>query len=60
VLSRGYAIATRSDARAVRDAADVSVGDPIRLRVRSARIDARVTEVVPDGEPEDRDGGGRS
>jgi len=46
VLARGYAIATRSDGRAVRDASDVATGDPISLRVRSARIDARVTGVA--------------
>jgi exodeoxyribonuclease VII large subunit len=45
VLARGYAIATRRDGRAVRDAADVSVGDPLSLRVRCATIDARVIGV---------------
>jgi exodeoxyribonuclease VII large subunit len=46
VLARGYAIATRSDGRAVRDASDVSPGDPIGLRVRSARIEAHVIRVL--------------
>jgi exodeoxyribonuclease VII large subunit len=50
VLARGYAIATRSDGRAVRDASDVAADDTIRLRVRSARIDARVTAVQGDDE----------
>jgi exodeoxyribonuclease VII large subunit len=45
VLARGYAIATRDDGRAVRDPEDVSPGDPVTLRVRSARIRARVTSV---------------
>ena len=52
VLSRGYAIATRSDGRAVRDASDVSPGEPIRLRVRSARIDAQVTSVTAEKKEE--------
>jgi exodeoxyribonuclease VII large subunit len=52
VLARGYAIATRSDGRAVRDASDVSAGDPIRLRVRSARIDAQVTSVTAEKKEE--------
>ena len=53
VLGRGYAIATRSDGRAVRKADDVRPGDPIQVRVLSARIDASVTVV----EPLDRDRG---
>jgi exodeoxyribonuclease VII large subunit len=60
VLARGYAIATRSDGRAVRDASDVAAGDPILLRVRSARIDARVTAVLPDEESGRRPRGGGS
>jgi exodeoxyribonuclease VII large subunit len=45
VLARGYAIATRDDGQAVRDPGDVSVGDALTLRVRSARIVSRVTSV---------------
>jgi exodeoxyribonuclease VII large subunit len=45
VLARGYAIATREDGRAVRDPGDVRPGEPISLRVRSARIEALVTSV---------------
>jgi exodeoxyribonuclease VII large subunit len=47
VLGRGYAIATRDDARAVRSAADVRPGETLHLRVRDARIDARVVLVEP-------------
>ena len=60
VLARGYAIATRSDGRAVRDATDVAAGNPILLRVRSARIDARVTAVEEDEESRSRRRGGGS
>ncbi len=66
VLARGYAIATRSDGRAVRDVADVVAGDPIVLRVRSAHIGARVTSVEPDDDraamptPRTREKGGAS
>jgi exodeoxyribonuclease VII large subunit len=44
VLSRGYAIATREDGRAVRSAKDVAVGDPIVVRVGKGRLGARVTK----------------
>jgi len=46
------AIATRGDGRAVRSAEDVRPGDAIHVRVRDARIDARVTRVDPLEEPE--------
>jgi exodeoxyribonuclease VII large subunit len=51
VLARGYAIATREDGRAVRDAGDVSPGQSISLRVQRARIGTLVTSVdaSPDG-----------
>ncbi|HVU00735.1 MAG TPA: exodeoxyribonuclease VII large subunit [Polyangiaceae bacterium] len=49
VLSRGYAIATREDGRAVRRAAEVSPGDPIRVRLGSGRLRATVTD-TEDGE----------
>jgi exodeoxyribonuclease VII large subunit len=45
VLARGYAIATRGDGRAVRDARDVTPGDRLALRVRRARIDVEVVAV---------------
>ena len=47
VLARGYSIATREDGRALRAAGDVREGDPIEVRVRSARVRARVTSVEP-------------
>jgi exodeoxyribonuclease VII large subunit len=47
VLARGYAIATRDDDRAVRAAGDVRPGDTLHVRVRDARIDARVVLVQP-------------
>jgi len=50
VLARGYAIATRDDARAVRAADDVHPGDTLHVRVRDARIEARVILVAPLGE----------
>lgn len=53
VLARGYAIATRDDGRAVRGASDVGVGDTLHVRVREARVEARVVgvEPVPGGSP---------
>lgn len=47
VLGRGYAIATRSDGRAVRDASEVSVGDAVAVRLGRGRFAATVTEVTP-------------
>jgi len=47
VLARGYAIATRDDGRAVRSAADVKAGDALHVRVRDARVDAKVVAVEP-------------
>ena len=46
VLGRGYAIATRDDGHAVRSAADVQPGSVVHVRVRDARIDARVEGVA--------------
>ena len=52
VLGRGYAIATRGDGRAVRDAAALAPGDGVSVRVARGRFAARVTDVEPgDGEP---------
>jgi exodeoxyribonuclease VII large subunit len=45
VLARGYAIATREDGRAIRTGDDVAPGQKIHLRVRDARLDARVESV---------------
>jgi exodeoxyribonuclease VII large subunit len=54
VLARGYAIATRQDGRAVRAASDVSPGDSLRVRVRDARLEARVLAVEPLDRPQAR------
>jgi exodeoxyribonuclease VII large subunit len=51
VLARGYAIATREDGRAVRSASDVAPGDTLHVRVRDARVDARVLGVEPVAPP---------
>jgi exodeoxyribonuclease VII large subunit len=48
VLGRGYAIATRPDGRAVREASDVSAGDRVVVRVLHARVEADVVRVVPE------------
>ena len=50
VLGRGYAIATRPDGRAVREASDVSAGERVVVRVLHARIEADVVSVVPEEE----------
>jgi exodeoxyribonuclease VII large subunit len=47
VLARGYAIATRDDGRAIRTGEDVAAGQRIHVRVRDARLDARVESVEP-------------
>jgi exodeoxyribonuclease VII large subunit len=47
VLARGYAIATREDGTAVRSTEDVGPGDVLHVRVRDARIDAKVERVGP-------------
>jgi exodeoxyribonuclease VII large subunit len=47
VLARGYAIATRDDGRAVRSGDDVAPGDALHVRVRDARVEARVEKVEP-------------
>ncbi len=52
VLGRGYAIATRSDGRAIRRASDVRVGDAIEVRLHQGSIDASVTALEgAEGEP---------
>ena len=47
VLARGYAIATRDDGRAVRSGDDVVPGESLHVRVRDARVEARVERVEP-------------
>jgi len=42
VLERGYAVVRRADSSVVRDAATVSVGDPLELTVAVGRITAEV------------------
>jgi exodeoxyribonuclease VII large subunit len=52
VLGRGYAIATREDGRAVRDARALTTGERVSVRVARGRFRARVTDLEPgDGEP---------
>jgi exodeoxyribonuclease VII large subunit len=43
VLGRGYALVFDGAGRLVRDAAEVSVGDPVRIRVQTGALAARVT-----------------
>jgi exodeoxyribonuclease VII large subunit len=58
VLQRGYAIATRSDGRAVREASDVRPGERIEVRVLHARLTADVVGAAAEGsEPQSPDGG---
>ncbi|MBX3198513.1 MAG: exodeoxyribonuclease VII large subunit [Labilithrix sp.] len=59
VLARGYAIVTRSaDGRAVRDAAEVAVGDALHVRVASGAFDAEVTRADRDDAASPGEGGG--
>jgi len=45
VLSRGYAIATRADGRAIRAAGEVAPGDLVHVRVGAGSIEASVRSV---------------
>jgi exodeoxyribonuclease VII large subunit len=49
VLSRGYAIVTRSDGRAVRSAREVGAGDDVSIRVHEGRLRARVLDAEEPG-----------
>ena len=42
VLERGYAIAHDEHGRAIREAAEISVGDELRLRLWKGELDCRV------------------
>jgi exodeoxyribonuclease VII large subunit len=53
VLARGYAIATTTTGRAVRDAAEVSAGERLSLRVHRGRIIAEVVQAIRAGERRD-------
>jgi exodeoxyribonuclease VII large subunit len=50
VLERGYAIASRGE-RALRDAAEATVGDAVAVRLRRGQLDCRVEAVHREGEP---------
>jgi exodeoxyribonuclease VII large subunit len=43
VLSRGYALVFDGEGHLLRDASDVAVGDPLRIRVQSGTLAAQVT-----------------
>jgi len=51
VLARGYAIATRADGHAVRDASEVQPGDRVHVRVARGAFDAEVKSVGIDDAP---------
>jgi exodeoxyribonuclease VII large subunit len=51
VLARAYAIVTRTDGRAVRDAGEVEAGDALHVRVASGSFEAQVTDVGPQPRP---------
>ena len=46
VLSRGYALVTGPDGRALRDSSAISSGDSLDIRLASGRIGAAVTQIV--------------
>ena len=50
VLGRGYAIATRADGAAIRDAGEVRRGERIEVRVARGRIEADVMDVAREEE----------
>jgi exodeoxyribonuclease VII large subunit len=45
VLDRGYAVVQGPDGRAITDAAVLTAGDPLRIRLARGRVGARVTDV---------------
>ena len=45
VLQRGYAIAQRPDGRLLRDAATLSIGDSVHVRLAKGQLTANVTDV---------------
>jgi exodeoxyribonuclease VII large subunit len=47
-LARGYAVVQRADATVLRSAADVVVGDPVRVRLAEGELRADVTGTTPD------------
>ena len=51
-LTRGYAIATTSSGQAVLDAAQLHVGDALRLRFARGSATARLVSLTPEGGPE--------
>ena len=51
-LQRGYAVARTPDGRIVRDAAEVSKGDPLRVILARGSVDTRVERTRPDGTEE--------
>jgi exodeoxyribonuclease VII large subunit len=58
VLGRGYAIATRSDGRALRSADEIALGSDVSVRLARGRFAARVTQVTAPETPEASDTGG--
>ncbi|MFT4710511.1 MAG: exodeoxyribonuclease VII large subunit [Bacteroidia bacterium] len=53
VLGRGYSITTSKGGKAVRQAAQVAVGDTIETRVAAGQLVSKVTKVVPAAEGEE-------
>ncbi|HEX5495015.1 MAG TPA: exodeoxyribonuclease VII large subunit [Mycobacteriales bacterium] len=51
-LRRGYAVVQRPDGAVVRDPAEVSIGDPLRIRVAGGVLGARVDGAPGDGPPD--------
>ncbi len=47
VLARGYAIATHPDGRAVRSSHELSLGEPVRVRIHQGAFTANVVEIIP-------------
>ncbi len=47
VLARGYAIATHTDGRAVRSSAELTLGEPVHVRIHEGAFSATVTDIIP-------------
>lgn len=57
VLSRGYAIATRADGRALRDVSEIARGERVSVRLSRGHFAAEVTETIESVVGEKSEGG---
>ena len=44
VIARGYGVVTSAEGKLIRDSKEVSIGDPLTVRLHEGRIQATVTD----------------